>query len=162
LAEGKGIDDYLVNQVRSNGQHSPQDVLQGLLASATPFVDSIQATPSDLALITSELRNVRIPNILRSQLCKQLAKPLGVRVSELEEVVVVEVPQEQLNRLEETIEPWPEPVDGSKLLQEIYTQVQRFVIIENHEYVVFCLHRRSRLLVGAIFEAAHSTAEKPD
>jgi hypothetical protein len=140
LAEGKGIDDYLVNQSRSNGQHNPQDVLQRLLSDATPFIDSIQATPLDLALISSELRNVRIPDTLRSQLCKQLARPLGVRVSALEEVTVTEVPQEKRGRLEETIEPWPEPVDGPKLLQEIYNQVQRFVIIENHEYVVFCLH----------------------
>jgi hypothetical protein len=140
LADGKGIDDYLVNQSRSNGQYNPQDVLQRLLASATSFIDSIQETPLDLALISSELRNVRIPDALRSQLCKRLAKPLGVRVSALEEVTVIAVPQEKRGRLEETIEPWPEPVDGPQLLQEIYNQVQRFVIMENHEYVVFCLH----------------------
>jgi hypothetical protein len=140
MTEGKGIDDYLANQLRSNGQHSREAVLKDLLSAATPFIDSLQSTPLDAALISAELRHVRIPSILRSQLCRQLARPLGVRVGDLEEVAEPEIPPEKKGRLEETIEPWLEPVDGAELLQEVYNQVQRFVIIENHEYVVFCLH----------------------
>jgi putative DNA primase/helicase len=140
LNEGKGIDDYLVNQQRSNGQHDAKDVLFNLLSEATPFINSLQATAVDVGLISQELRNVWIPDVLRSQLCRQLAKPLGVRVSALEDLTVAEVPPEKRGRIEETIEPWGDPVDGVVLLQEIYGQVSRFVIIDDNGYVVTCLH----------------------
>jgi hypothetical protein len=87
LAEGKGIDDYLVNQFRSNGQHSPQETLRGLITSATPFIDSIQATPLDLGLVKTELQHVLIPKALREQLAKPLAKRLGVKTETLRKII---------------------------------------------------------------------------
>jgi len=142
LAEGKGIDDYLVNKASSNGQHKPQKVLKDLLSGARPFIESVQSTPLDLALVCSELRKVQIPDILRSQLCKQLAGPLGVRTSALEEKIALgaELPPNKKGRLEETIDPWPEPVEGGQLLQEIFGQLQRFVIVDENGYTVICLH----------------------
>jgi hypothetical protein len=140
--EGKGIDDYLVNRLQANGQYPPEQVLQELLASAKPFVETVQAAALDLGLVCSELRKVHIPEVLRSQLCKQLAGPLGVRVSALEEgsSAAAEVAPDKRGRLEETIEPWPEPVDGAALLQKIFNQVHRFVVIDDNGYTVLCLH----------------------
>jgi hypothetical protein len=61
LAQGKGIDDYLAGQFRSNGQHEPRESLGTLLATAKPFIETLKSTPWDLGLIVTELPKVLIP-----------------------------------------------------------------------------------------------------
>jgi hypothetical protein len=141
LSHGKGIDDYLVNYLRFNRQSKPKDVLQDLLAKAKPFIETVQRTPLDLALVQGEFRHVKISALLHSQLCKQLAAPLGVSVSALEEETALasELSPGKLLRFEEIIEPWTEPVIGADLLQAIFTEVQRFVYIDDRDYIVGCL-----------------------
>jgi hypothetical protein len=58
----------------------------------------------------------------------------------LEDLTITDIPPEKRGRLEETIEPWPDPVDGVALLQDIFGQLQRFVIVDDNGYVVICLH----------------------
>jgi hypothetical protein len=86
VTQGKGIDDYLVNQLHTNGQSKAEDVLQRLMSSATPFIDNIKPTSLDLDLVCSELQNVYIPGLLREQFCRPLAQRLGVRIDELRKV----------------------------------------------------------------------------
>jgi hypothetical protein len=139
LAQGKGLDDYLVNQ--AGLQANPQDVLQDLFAKAKPFIQTIERTPLDLGLVHTEFGNLKIPNLLRAQLCKQLAGPLGVSVATLEEEtsLAAEIAPEKMGRFEETIESWPDPVVGADLFQEIFGEVQRFVYVDDRDYVVACL-----------------------
>jgi hypothetical protein len=139
INQGNGLDDYLVSQ--SNRQRKPEDVLKDLMAAAKPFIETVNATSQDLGIVCSELVNLKIPKLLRFQLCKQLAGPLGVRAGELEEETstVSELQPEKKGRLEETIEPWPEPVIGADLLQEIFGVLQRFVHLADRDYVVSCL-----------------------
>jgi Domain of unknown function (DUF3854) len=121
LSQGKGLDDYLVNQ--SNGQRNPTDILRDLLVSAKPFVETLRPTTVDLSFVRSELINLKLPGLLRTQLCKQLAVPLGVRAADLEEEtsLEVELAREKTGRFEETIEAWEEPVNGADLLQEVFS-----------------------------------------
>lgn len=86
VAQGKGIDDYLINQLRSNGQSKPGDILTGLIATAKPFIDSVNPTSLDLDLVCLELGNVRIPGLLREQICKPLSVRLGVKVDDLRKI----------------------------------------------------------------------------
>src|SRR6266516_3340961 len=43
------------------------------------------------------------------------------------------------NRAQDNLEPWPEPVDGSELLQEIYETLGRYVLLALSAYVVTTL-----------------------
>jgi hypothetical protein len=130
LAQGKGIDDYLVSQTQRNGQHPPQETLAGLIGGANPFISSIQRTPFDLDLVTKELGNVFLPNVLRSQLCKELAKAVGVSADDLRDY------SPKITRAgalwETDPELWPEPVDGEELLDALSALIARHVVIDEH------------------------------
>jgi len=123
--EGKGIDDYLVNQCRRNGQHPPTSVLGALVAQAKPFIETLTPTALDLGLVVTELQKVLIPRPLQVLLCKQLAGRLGVRPSVLEEAAAAREKEADSKKLmvEPDPEPWPDPVDGALLLKEIATLI---------------------------------------
>jgi hypothetical protein len=131
LTEGKGIDDYLVRQPK------PDESLKSLLAAARPFVEILEPTTLDLAFVYTELEKVLIPPLLREQLCKQLAKPLGVRAATLEEKSFF---AQEKARIEPTFtadyEPWPEPVDAEQLLNDVMIRINKEAIIQNHQTLV--------------------------
>jgi uncharacterized protein DUF3854/uncharacterized protein DUF3631 len=138
-SQGKGIDDYFVNQSQYNGQHKPDDVLRGLLAAARPFIDSLNRTALDLRLVSSELGKVQIPELLRDQLCKLLAPRLGVRAEMLREVRS----RRQKTKPEPTFaaeyEPWPEPVNSEQLFDEVMGQIRKEAIINEAQQWVSAL-----------------------
>jgi len=70
--QGKGIDDFLTNQTKSNGI-SAAEVLKDLVAGAKRFIDVIDPSALNLALVQTEFGRVLIPSLLRDQLIKQLA-----------------------------------------------------------------------------------------
>jgi hypothetical protein len=125
LSQGKGIDDYLV----SPAGH-PADSLRDLLMAAKPFVETFRPTTVDLSFVHSELFSVKIPDLLRSQLCKQLAGPLGVKVSDLEEIVPPDSEfKSQLQRpYAANYEPWTDPVDAVALFSEIEDRIMSEVV----------------------------------
>jgi hypothetical protein len=128
LAEGKGIDDYLIGQFQSNGQHKPQDVLTRLLATAKPFVETLSSTPLDLALCQSEWRKVEMPDLLREQLSRILAPRIGIKVDDLRKLT-------QSTRARADFvdpEPWPQPVAGHALLAELTALVEKHVVCDDH------------------------------
>jgi putative DNA primase/helicase len=139
-SQGKGIDDFLVNQLQTNGQCPPEQVLKNLLAGAKPFIDTVQPTALDLGLVSSELKKVFIPTALRSQLCKQLAAPLGVRVNVLEEGSA-SIGEKSKSKPSFAIdyEPWSESVDAEELLNEIMVRINREVIMQPHQTLVCAL-----------------------
>jgi hypothetical protein len=140
LDEGKGIDDYLVGKAGTD-LAKQKACLSQLLKNAQPFFSTLQRFM--LPLVERELRVVGMSAAQRSSLCKQLAKILEVRVSALEkadDALEEEVAPEQKGRLEETIEPWTEPVDGAQLLLKVFGQLQRFIVVDDNACVVICLH----------------------
>jgi len=90
-----------------------------------------------LSVVETELRKIVMLPIHRSQLCRELAKPLNVRVGALEEGTfsIESIPVEEIDRCQETIEPWPEPVDGANLLQEIYGTYERFIVVRDRGFI---------------------------
>jgi len=146
LSEGKGIDDYLLGQFRSNGQCKPQDVLGRLLTAAKPFIDSLESTPLDLALVCSELGKVYIPELLREQFCKPLATRLGVKVDQLRRIGA------NTNKAADFVDPdpWPLPVNGDALLAELTAITQKHVVTDDHCRIAIALWSVLAFLVDLV------------
>jgi hypothetical protein len=128
LANGKGIDDYLVGHTR---EASPRAMLEVLLAQAAPFAATIANNKIDLDAVTSELRGVSFDELHRSQLCKPLAKALGVPVEELRKIGTGEV-EDSSDVIFEELEPWPEEVNINELLQDLVDLVRKHVILDDY------------------------------
>jgi putative DNA primase/helicase len=86
ISQGKGLDDYLASQ--SNGERKAEDLLRDLLGAAKPFIETLDPTALNLAIVQSEFRHLKIPDLLREQLCKPLAVRLGVRIDDLRKIGV--------------------------------------------------------------------------
>ena len=127
--DGKGIDDYLVSKAGFD-EELRREVFNELVNDAQPFFQTI--VPTDLPFIETELVKVAMSELARAQLCKRLAKPLGVSVEVLRNV----------GRKPETVsssgsggapprdpEPWAEEVNGEELLDEIYGYYTRHAVI---------------------------------
>ena len=82
------------------------------MGGAKPFVDTVKSTSLDLELVKHELERVWIPSLLREQICKPLARTLGVKVDDLRDI---SPPSEKAHDFEDP-EPWPQPVAGDLLL----------------------------------------------
>ena len=108
LSEGKGIDDYLAGKAGTDTDKQKR-VFTELVANAVSVIDTVPS--SWLPLIEAELRKVTLSVAARSQLCKRLAKPLGVKVSALEQTASAHDEEADPNaaRLLEVVEPWPDP-----------------------------------------------------
>jgi putative DNA primase/helicase len=128
-SQGKGIDDFIVGQLRSNGQQKPEDIFASLFAAAKPFIETIEATSHDLALVFSELKKLQIPDLLRDQLARPLAERLGVRVDEIRKIGK-EAAKESRDIAD--ADPWPEAVDGALLLDELVAIVAKHIITEDY------------------------------
>jgi len=136
-AEGKGIDDYLVGKAGRDEVKQKNEV-EALISRAQLFFPSLR--PYMLSLVEAELAAVAMSDAQRSQFCKLLAGPLGVKVSALEEQSFDNAELSKARgRIEEVIEPWPEAVDGAKLLQTIFGTLQRFVVITDPEFITTSL-----------------------
>ena len=134
LAEGKGVDDYLAAKA-GNNPAKQREVLGELVTNAKPFFDTLR--PALLSLVETELGNIALTPAQRSQLCKRLSGPLEVRAGALEESTwQVQAEEEPATgfKFEEEIDPWPEPVDGTELLEEIENLLRRFVVIDDHYF----------------------------
>src|SRR4029077_16560752 len=79
LEQGKGIDDYLVAASKEDST-KPSEILTMLVDDASLFIDTIQPTKPELDCVVSELIKIDLPKIYQSQLSKELAQRLNVRV----------------------------------------------------------------------------------
>ena len=84
--QAKGIDDYLVAEIRDDPQRGPTDIIRMLLADAQPFIGSFSKGKVDLDAVEAELKKVHLSTLYRDQICKDLHEPLGVRVDLLRAV----------------------------------------------------------------------------
>lgn len=133
--QGKGIDDYLANQTESNGS-SAADALKALVAGAKLFIDLIDPSPLNLALVQTEFGRVLIPSLLRDQLIKGLARVLDVRVEALREACSVPPQAKPELSFAANYEPWPDPVDAEELLNQIMGRINKEVTIETRQVLV--------------------------
>ncbi len=70
--QAKGIDDYLVAEIRDDPQRGPADIIKMLLADAQPFIGSFSKGKVDLDAVESELKKVHLSTLYRDQICKDL------------------------------------------------------------------------------------------
>jgi Protein of unknown function (DUF3631)/Domain of unknown function (DUF3854) len=138
VAEGKGIDDYLVNQFRSNGEHPPADVLSKLLSNARPFIETIKPTSLDLGLIGNELGKVHLPDLCRQQLCRELYNRLNVPLDSLR-AIRPQQPAATARAYAVDPEPWPDLVDCEDLLHEIAALIRCHVVLGNRDLLTVTL-----------------------
>jgi putative DNA primase/helicase len=135
-SEGKGIDDYLVRKAGCDPgrQRECLAVLKDQ-QKVLPFIDTLR--PFMLPVVETELRKIMMSPIQRSQLCKELAVPLQVRAAALEEGTfsVESIRAEEMLRCQETIKPWPDPVDGAELLQQIFGIFERFIFVPDRGFI---------------------------
>jgi DNA polymerase I-like protein with 3'-5' exonuclease and polymerase domains len=129
LSEGKGVDDYLAGQAGlDTSKH--KEIISMLLADSVLFVETLKAKKVDLDAVESELFNLRLPELFRDQLCKELAKLLKVRVAKLRRIGQEENKENKNSvQFDEGMEPWPEPIDGEHLLSNLRSIVLRHVVL---------------------------------
>ena len=126
---GKGIDDYL-----ARSEESPEEVIKLLIADKVSVVSILEKTPSDLRLVEEELKTVMLKRLARSQLCRQVAKMVGLTAKELLQAVSPITPDAARDRevkIADDTEPWDGPVDGQELLKELYTTLGRPVWVSD-------------------------------
>lgn len=138
LAQGNGIDDHLADKTKSNATRAAA-VLMDLVGGAKPFIDAINPSPLNLALIQTEFGRALIPSLLRDQLIKQLAKALDVRAEALREACSGPAKAKPELSFAASYEPWPDPVDAVALLNEIMVRIDTEVTLERHQLLVCSL-----------------------
>ena len=105
---------------------------------------------------------------------KACAEALGVSISQLDKLVTKERKRQAAEAeatgeggssvLFDEVEPWPEPVDGSVLLDELVVTIRRFVICERHTADAAALWLAFTWLIDAVSVApiANITAPLPN
>jgi hypothetical protein len=139
LEQGKGIDDYLVAASKEDST-KPSEILTMLVDDASLFIDTIQPTKPELDCVVSELIKIDLPKIYQSQLSKELAQRLNVRVDDLRQVTrSKDEGSAHTVSFESEVEPWPEPVSGALLLDALEHIIAEHIIMEAEARVLVAL-----------------------
>lgn len=130
LSEAKGIDDYLC--FRQRAAEDPRAVLGKLMDSAKEIQELLE--PEDLLIVQRELEGAKLKSAQLSQISKIFAGPLKTKASTLE-ADAIENETDGVSRSFDlkAREPWPEPVNGKKLLSEIAELLRRYVVITEYQ-----------------------------
>jgi Domain of unknown function (DUF3854) len=122
LEQAKGIDDLLVKS------ENPAQELELLVKDRAPFLEILGKNTADLRLVEEEFRAVELPRLARAQIVRQVAKAVGVTVTDLLTAITPEEvdpsASREVNLVDETT-PWDGPVSGVELFQEIYSLLGR-------------------------------------
>ena len=113
-------------------------MLAGLIKNAKPLIEIIKPNPLDLGLIASELQKVYLPDLLRDQLCRELAKQLNVSREHLRGLKPQPSAAQQPTYAE-NLEPWPDPVDGRSLLHEVSALLNLVIVMDQDSLVAVTL-----------------------
>jgi hypothetical protein len=136
LSSGKGIDDYLVNM--ANDSRTAAEVLTSLYEKASDLSDVIEEC--HLHFVRVEIQRAQLIGSALSQMCKRLAKKLGIRPGALEEECK---PAAAAGNDRSIIiadpEPWPDEVDGEKLLSDICLVIRTYVSLTENEAITVAL-----------------------
>jgi hypothetical protein len=130
--QGKGIDDYIVSELREDPSQTAQAILSMLWKDAQPFIQTLAKTKVDIDAVESALEKVSLGRLHRDQLCRELYRPIGVGVDLLRAVGAQEQTQAGRNITFAEVSPWPEEVDGHGLVQDMMDIVHRHVIASDY------------------------------
>jgi hypothetical protein len=127
LAESKGVDDLFVARKAADPSATPAEVMGELMWEAVPFVDTIRKTAVDLKAVQAELANVSLEKMHRHQLCKELARVLGVPMEELKKIG--EPPPEPTSSWFVDVAPWDTRIDGLVLATSIEELFKKHLVL---------------------------------
>jgi hypothetical protein len=150
----------LENLFQTNSQSDPATILAELLVQAKPLIDTITPTSLELGLVTAELHKVHLPDILRQQLCGQLASRLKVPVDSLRGIGTKQS-SANLPAYATDPDPWPDPVDGDSLLREISILLRSVVVVDNHSLIALTFWSLLTYLSDAVETLALLVALSP-
>ena len=115
---------------------APPDALAGLLQSAAPWTPAAPNEPSGEVDSAAEVaRLAALPSLQYDREREAAAKRLGCRASTLDSLVaqqrgeVVHAPGQGRPLDLHEPEPWPDPVDGAILLDELAAAIRRYVVL---------------------------------
>jgi DNA polymerase I-like protein with 3'-5' exonuclease and polymerase domains len=145
--EFKGLDDYVSNGAGLNLEDQRRLITE--LTSPLNRVDAKEAAaswirPEYLPLFDREGALVAMPASARNNLAHLINKPLRVSVGSLEKSWNRLSEEDQAHnqgayRFDETIDPWPDPINGIELFGELTALIPRFIVLENYYYRPFVL-----------------------
>jgi len=125
LKDGKGLDDFLA---KSNSRNQTAAQAFELLCKGACDLGGVLSL-CDLEFFELEAGRARLKGSVLAQLCKMVSKSLGVSAETLKEGIRAEYEeQEQATGMTDP-DPWPEPVDGMKLADEIAEVLRRHVVM---------------------------------
>ena len=117
----------------------------GELMGAVPLIEAAKDGHSDPLLDVAQKTAEHLANLPPFEYDRQrvsMAKNLNIRTStldaEVEKIRKVNNPEKQKALVEE-VEPWPEPVTGSELLDTIYKVVLDYIIMPKKSAIAFSL-----------------------
>jgi Protein of unknown function (DUF3631)/Domain of unknown function (DUF3854) len=127
--DGKGLDDYLAKSNRR--QQNEAQTFELLCKSACNLSGVLSLC--DLEFFELEASRARLKGSVLSQLCKMVSHSLGVSAETLKEGIKSEYEEQEQTVGMTDPEPWPEPVDGAALIDEIAAVVLRHVAMEREQ-----------------------------
>jgi putative DNA primase/helicase len=119
-----------------------------LQAEGHPGLLALINTASALAELSDDGEITRLSRLDRLEYERQRkgqAEKLGIRVGALDDVVkkkrgehltdadVIEIPGQGRPVIIPVVEPWPHPVNGAELLNEISTKIREYMVLEPHQ-----------------------------
>ena len=129
LKDGKGLDDFLA-KLNGREQNAAQ-TLELLYKNACNLGGVLSLC--DLEFFELEASRARLKGSALSQLCKVVSKSLGVPVETLKKGIKSEYEEQEQAVGMTDPEPWPEPVDGAALVDEMAAVVLRHVAMERDQ-----------------------------
>jgi uncharacterized protein DUF3631/uncharacterized protein DUF3854 len=131
LGEAKGVDDLLAKRCGTNADKQREE-LGKLLDNAIEVPELFG--PENLQLLTRELKLAGLTEVQLNQLCRRFARRLQVSASMVFDEVCPKLNvSEDVSRtfeIKDDVEPWPEEVNGAKLLDELKQLVLDHVVID--------------------------------
>jgi hypothetical protein len=121
----------------SRGGDSTQ-VLKSLYSGAVELGSILR--PCDLDHVRSEILLAVLSDSKLNQMCRMVSKGLDVRASTLEEECRPRDAEEGNKTLTlQDPEPWPDPVDGCMLLDELYSAIVDYVVLKDAKAATIAL-----------------------
>ena len=150
LAEGKGVDDYLVRKAGTDLAEQ-KEVFDELRGKAKPFIETLGR--QDIDFVRKELFRTQDDSGKFQELAKTCAKQMKVRVSDLAPAGFERGAQGESGmpsgakaiQIPPTAEPWGEPVVAQEVLDEIITELKRFVVMKESVLPCDCALDRAHL-----------------
>jgi len=119
-----GLDDYLVSHTLEEFHALPIIQVKSLKERVA------EATPENYQNVLPEIKKVG-DAIERAIFCRSLAKQIKVPVSVIQQSIVPSQLEVSKDSIVEDVEAWETPVDGERLLDDVYDVIKRHIVLDS-------------------------------